>query len=54
MIGLLNVNQHAKHTKIVSKSTLKSSHQGNYGQIKLADALNEPHEVHNDNFNFQD
>ena len=85
MIVLLNVNQHTKHTKIVSKSTLKSSHQGNCGQIKfsvaltdtstppysaiysqqrgnfsqkdtryMANSLNEPHEVHNNNFNFQD
>ncbi len=34
MIAPLNVNQHAEHSKMVSKSALKSSHQDDCDQIK--------------------
>ena len=39
MIVPLNVNRHAKHTKILSKSALKSSHQDDCDQIKSSVAL---------------
>ena len=35
----LNVNRHAKYTKILSKSALKSSHQDDCDQIKSSVAL---------------
>ena len=39
MIAPLNVNRHAEHSKILSKSTLKSSHQDDCDQIKSSVAL---------------